>query len=190
MPEPRFFVISLFMAASMLVLAACSKRSQSVACDDTNHIKKVDHQIDLNNQDLALVEPVSVIKSCDQKRFSHNDFTRKIVQISSSINFPIPIGFNLTSTIYNGESDKLHIQGSCFVYDGNLSIGKTVIFYGNNLKEVGWVYDNYSTFSEGLMVCSQKGIKVIVSIRRIKKEFEKITRIIIFFKHNNHQSEQ
>ncbi len=99
------------------------------------------------------------------KRFSYEAFTKKVVQLTQTLDFPIPVNFTLQAA---SPAKKSETKGSCLIYQGDLSQKKIISFYLHEMRKTGWSVKNLSTSREGLLVCSRKGNQVVVSLRRAR----------------------
>jgi len=112
------------------------------------------------------------------KRFSYEAFTKKVVPLTSQLDFPIPVNFTL-KTDKQAESN-----GSCLIYEGNLSLSKLIAFYHHEMRKSGWSFKNLSTTREALLICSRKGTIVVVSLRSIhlkNRNEAKKKQLLLFF---------
>lgn len=162
---------------SLMLCAACGKKPTQVPYDleAPSPVPSFTEQIKtlcgLLPHDESLQEQESI------KRFSYDSFTKKNVQLTSSLEFPIPIGFVL-------HSNQPAEHNACICYEGNVSVKKTIDFYTKQMKAQRWSYKDFSTTQEGLLVCTSKQNTVIVSLRKTDQQSSKKTKLFLFFNKN------
>lgn len=161
---------------TMVLLVSCGKKnsyqrtdhdivSATKACSDSQGVPVLNHP----NTALALANAATSQEHDTPefdpiKRFSYEAFTKKVVQLTETLDFPIPVNFTLQAS----PNKKSETKGSCLIYQGDLSQKKIVSFYLHEMRKTGWSVKNLSTSHEGLLVCSGKGNQVVVSLRRAR----------------------
>lgn len=187
----NFFKKTLCIVTSMFLLAACGKKPRS-SYDDAAKVGQISTPQEsfpvLNHADQALDssshQESSGLSLDPVKRFSYEAFTKKNVQLTPTLDFPLPISFSLLS----GQiplSKQIYAQGTCLVYEGNLSLKKLITFYNKQMHRSQWSLKNLSTDHEGLLVCTSQQHQVIVSIRNTHNQVSgKKRQLWLFFDKN------
>lgn len=152
---------------AMVLLVSCGKKSSYHQGDfdiagagksstDSQNVPVLNHPDFAHDLESEIPEFDSI------KRFSYEVFTKKVVPLTETLDFPIPVNFTLQASA----AKKSDAKGSCLIYQGDLSQKKIISFYLHEMRKTGWSVKNLSTTREGLLVCSRKGTQVVVSLRR------------------------
>ncbi|MBS1987897.1 hypothetical protein JST56_02795 [Candidatus Dependentiae bacterium] len=181
-------ICTIVTLVAMVLLVSCGKKrsyhqgdldiaSTSKASSDPQNVPVLNHPRSFDDLDSDTPEFDSI------KRFSYEAFTKKIVPLTATLDFPIPVNFTLQASPVK----KSETKGACLIYEGDLSQKKIVSFYLHEMRKAGWSVKNLSTSREGLLVCSRKATQVVVSLRKARTISSnnhvepKKTQLLLFF---------
>lgn len=169
-------ICTIVTLVAMVLLVSCGKKNSYQQHDIDIDIASTS-KVSSDSQDVPVLNHPGSVHDLDSetpefdsiKRFSYEAFTKKVVPLTPTLDFPIPVNFKLQAS----PAKKSETKGVCLIYEGDLSQKKIVSFYLHEMRKTGWSVKNLSTSREGLLVCSRKGNQVVVSLRKARTSSHK-----------------
>ena len=105
--------------------------------------------------------------SCSKKRSSHKDQTKKSLahqepSVARLVDIPVPLGLTLTRQETTSHAIMLQFQG-------NNPTEQFISFYLQEMDRLGWKITNFSTQTNGMLLCEKNNRYCIIAITRKNK---------------------